>query len=71
VSKFVFLDPGRDTLGTEICKATGIAPERVRRIVIDLCVGEAAKVYVEAFGDDAILDVSIDQLGITLKETDA
>lgn len=64
VTKFVFLDPGQDTLGIEICEAVGIAPECVRRMVIDLEVGSPGKVYIEAFADKSILDVSINKLGV-------
>ncbi len=46
-------------LGTSICEAAGVDPTMVRRIVIDLEVGNAGKVYVETFADDAVLDVEI------------
>lgn len=64
MSKFVFLNAARDALGTEICEAAGIAPETVRRIVIDLEAGSPGRLYIEAFADDAILGVSINKLGI-------
>lgn len=71
MTKFSFLEADRDMLGIEICKATGLVPETVRRIVIDLQVGEPAKLYVEAFADDAVLDVSINKLGIEVVPEEA
>lgn len=71
MSKFVFLNAARDTLGTEICESVGINPETVRRIVIDLEAGSAGKVYIEAFTDDGLLNVSINKLGIEVVSEDS
>lgn len=75
MSKFIFLtadDPAakRDGLAVEICEAAGVDPGSVRRMVIDLEVGSAAKVYMEMFADDAILDVSIQKLGIKVSDAE-
>lgn len=32
-------------------------PKDVRRVVIDLAVGEPARVYIERFVDDSLIDV--------------
>ena len=46
-------------LGMSICRAAGLDPSYVRRIVIDLDVGDVGKVYIEMFADEALLNVSI------------
>jgi hypothetical protein len=67
--KFVFIEPQRHKLVTSICAATGIEdPGTVRRLVLDLKYGSAGTIYVEQFGDEAILDVDIDALGIFARE---
>jgi len=46
-----------DDLAVQVCKALDIDPEMVRRVVIDLEVGNAARVFVEMWGDKKLLDV--------------
>jgi hypothetical protein len=69
MSKFIFIEPERHKLATSICEAAGIAdPNQLRRIVIDLRVGDSGLLYLEVFGDDSVLDVDIAELGIEVKE---
>lgn len=49
---------GWDALN-RICDAIGL-PENARRVVIDIGIEEAPKVYVECSCDEAWLDVAID-----------
>ncbi len=50
-----------DTYGEEICKALGIdmSKGKVRRIVIDVRVSEAVRVYLEMFGTDELVNVKL------------
>jgi hypothetical protein len=69
--KFVFTQPDQYKLVTSICDAAGIEdPGTVIRIVVDLRYGEPGKLYVEQFGDEAILDVDIATLGSGVREED-
>ena len=68
MSKFMFIEPKRHALALEICRATGIDADKVSRLVIDLKIGDAGKLYVETFADNAILDVSIGELGVSVTE---
>jgi hypothetical protein len=67
--KFVFIEPQQHKLVTSICESAGIEdPGTIRRLVIDLRYGEPGRIYVEQFGDEAILDVDIATLGIFARE---
>jgi len=65
MSKFVVTDFG--TLGNALCEACGIDPCYVRRIVLDLEVGNAGKLYFETFADSEVLSVSLADLNIEVK----
>lgn len=68
MNKFVVTDAfERDGLADALCVAAGIKPEYVRRMVIDLQAGSAGMVYLETFADQAILDVSIAELGVSVE----
>lgn len=43
-------------LGTELCALLNIDPTIVSRIVIDIRVNDAARVYVETFGSEKLWD---------------
>ena len=47
------------TLGTSLCEAAGVDPNMVRRLVLDLRVGDMGMLYLETYPDDAVLDVSL------------
>lgn len=51
-----------DDLAIEVCKAIGINPDDVSRVIIDLKTGFVAVVYVEMFGSERLLDVQWDLL---------
>ena len=42
-----------------ICEAAGVDPTMVRRVVLDLQVGNAGIVYVEMFADPELLEIRI------------
>lgn len=71
MSKFVVLSERRHALETALCEAAGIDPRYVRRLVLDLRATEPGMLYLETFADDAILDVSIADLGVTIEEKGA
>jgi len=66
VSKFVFT--GSTPLANSICEGAGINPNYVRRMVIDLTVGEPGKVYVELLADAEWLDVRLAESDIVVIE---
>lgn len=68
MAKFVFIEPTRYALSKAICEKAGIDPNYVRRIVIDLQVGDAGVVYVELLGDESMLDVNINEIGVRVIE---
>jgi hypothetical protein len=68
VSKFLVTD-SFGTLGDGLCRASGIDPRYVRRLVLDLEVGSPGRLYVETFADSEVLDVNLADSGI--KVTDA
>ena len=45
-------------------------PQNVRRVVIDLNAGEPARIYIERFVDDSLVDVLL-RGGIEIVERDA
>lgn len=45
-----------DQLAQALIKA-GIIPENTRRVVIDITAGQAARLYVEEYGTEALLDL--------------
>lgn len=49
---------GRDW-ARQVCKALSLDPLKVRRIVIDAQVGEVLSVYIEAWGDDRLIDIQL------------
>lgn len=60
-----------DPFGEKICKALGIDPMLVRRIVIDAEVGEPLRVYAEMYGGKALLDLEFPADGVTIKVLNA
>lgn len=71
MQKFIFVEPERHKLAIAICEAAGLEPASIRRIVIDLDRDQVGYVYVQHFGDEAILDVDIGELGVEVREVDA
>ena len=45
-------------------------PSEVRRVIIDLHAGEAARIYIEKFADDSLIDV-IMRGGVELVERES
>ncbi len=43
------------------------ATDRTRRIVIDLNLGDVARIYVERFGDERLLDVALSLDGVQVE----
>jgi hypothetical protein len=58
MAKFCFTDLDH-ALGQSICKSAGVDPNSVRRIVLDLKVGEPGHLYLETYADDAVLGVKL------------
>lgn len=50
---------GSDVLSLAICEAVGLEPSDVRRILIDLEAGAAARVYYETFADTDKIEAAI------------
>ena len=51
--------------GYELCQSlveAGLIPEKTRRIVIDIPVEDAVKVYYETFADDAMVELAVEEL---------
>jgi len=46
-----------DEVAVGICKALGISPDRVRRVVLDCDISEPLKAYVEMYGDERFLNI--------------
>lgn len=69
MTKYVVTDPTEHELGMKICESIGLEPTMVRRIVLDLQVGEAAKVFVEAFVDDDVVGkIEIDRIALKVAD---
>jgi len=46
-----------DEVTVEVCKALGLDPGKVRRVVLDLNINEPLTAYVEMYGDERFLDI--------------
>ena len=57
MAKFLVTSFGE--LGDDLCRACGLTPEYVSRIVLDLKVGSPGRVYFETFADDETLNVRV------------
>ncbi len=57
-----------NTYGEEICKALGIdmSKGKVCRVVIDVRVDEAVRIYLEMFGTDELVNVKLPTTGIEI-----
>ena len=67
----LLVGPGRDIfLALHRAGLFADDPNDVRRVVIDLEVGSPARVYVERFVDDSLVDVLL-HAGLELAERDA
>ena len=56
--KFIVSGP-HDRITLRLCEYLGVDPNVIRRIVVDLEVGSAARIYYETFADDGVLDVAL------------
>lgn len=59
-----------DKLGDALLRASGVDPNYVRRLVLDLRVGEPGMLYVETFADSEVLDVELSEMGIVVSEAE-
>lgn len=68
MSKFVVTQLDSMKLATSICEQAGIDPNLVRRMVIDLKVGNAGMIYLELFATDEMFNVDLSDVGIEIRE---
>jgi len=66
--KFLMTQINNTTLGDSICRAAGIDGSLVRRIVVDLKVGDPGMIYLEMFATDEMLEVDLGKHGIEVNE---
>lgn len=67
MSKYLVI--GGDRLFNAICDSVGMKADYVRRIVVDLQVGSAGRVYFDSFANDEVVDVIMQGGGITIVES--
>lgn len=53
--------------GTAVCKALGVEPKNVRRVVVDATAGEALRVYIDYFGGPELLDIQLPTSEVEVK----
>ncbi|KKL89165.1 hypothetical protein LCGC14_1917460 [marine sediment metagenome] len=54
---------GSDQVLQDWLKAAGIPFDNARRIIIDICIDDIVKVYVEGYSDGKILEVTPPEIG--------
>lgn len=61
-----------DEVTVEVCKALGLDPNRVRRIVLDLDARNIAPLtaYVEMYGDERLLNLKWELEGVRIEYPD-
>ena len=60
-----------DEVTVEVCKALGLDPGKVRRVVLDLNIGsEPLTAYVEMYGDERFLNLKWELDGVRIEYPD-
>lgn len=62
---------GPEGLGVALCRAAGVDPNYVSRLVLDLKVGHAGRLYLECFADNKALEVELPTAEVTIREVPA